>query len=225
MPRKKIVPPVTEEIEQPIIVESKTTVTEIVPEEEVMQPVEQTSEPEVVSAEAEVEEDAGVHYVSPEGPAEELHHEEAVAEYSAPPEPVAEILVSDKPRQPLMIPWWAAILGAVIIGLILDSVLAWVGNTWYWSERLLYTVSLVSIFFLCLLQAYLLAARQRMSAKEITIINLVSALLIGSLLSINRFVHLTAFWTFFNLIGQPINAIILSLAASWLGSKLFIKSH
>lgn len=225
MPRKKIVPPVTAEIEQPIIVESETTFTEVVPAEEIMEPEKEMTEPEVVTAEAEAEEDAGVHYVSPEGPAEELHQEEEVTQYSAPPEPAEEILVSEKPRQSLMIPWWAAILGAVIIGLILDSVLAWVGNTWYWSERLLYTVSLVSIFFLCLLQAYLLAIRQQMTVKQITIINLVSALLIGSLLSINRFVHLTAFWTFFNLIGQPINAIILSLAASWLGSKLFIKSH
>ncbi|MFH0873420.1 MAG: hypothetical protein V1846_01120 [Candidatus Komeilibacteria bacterium] len=219
MPRKKVIPePVVESPEeQEEISDLSQTIgdnsADLEPEaEEAAEPSEQPEETEEVR------------YISPQGIDQSLEHDLELPELKVTEvEPVEEVLVTAKPRSFFDIPWWAMVVVAVIVGLILDSGLSWIGNTWYWSERLLYTVSLILIFFLCLLVAFFEARYQKKAAKEITIINLVIAFLIGALLSINRFVYTTAFWTFFNLIGQPINALILSLAASWLGSKLFIR--
>lgn len=115
--------------------------------------------------------------------------------------------------------WWLSALLAVIVLVLLDAVLQAVGARLFWSEQLIYIVSLILFFVVTLVNAVILTKHTAIY-RNIYIINGLLALVAGIVLSVSRFVGNTAFWTFFNIFAQPVNALILSLLATWIGIKI-----
>ncbi len=129
---------------------------------------------------------------------------------------------SDRPRiSSVALPWWLMILLGTLVAVIMHWLLRWLGSGWFWSERLIYFLSLAVLLLLLIASSWLLG-RQGAHALRVYIINLSIGLLTGVVISVMLFLDHVAFWTFFNLIVQPIDAMILAALGSWLGTVLFI---
>lgn len=151
---------------------------------------------------------------------------ESVVDDSAEPlEPVVQETqvepVSNQARVSLSFPWWVMIIVGTALGVGLHWLLRWLGGGWFWSERLVYFLSLGTLFLVVIGVSWLLA-RQGAHAMRLYIINLCIGLLTGVIISILLFLQHVAFWTFFNLLVQPVDALILAAIGSWLGTLLFI---
>jgi len=89
----------------------------------------------------------------------------------------------------------------------------------FWSEQLIY-IFFLSLFFLVTLANAIILSKHTVVYRNIYIINGLLSLVAGIVFSVSRFVGNTALWTFFNIFAQPINALILSLLATWLGVRI-----
>ena len=122
------------------------------------------------------------------------------------------------------LPWWLMIILGTVVAVALHWLLRWLGSGWFWSERLVYFLSLASLLLLIVASSWLLA-RQGAHSLRVYIINLSIGLLTGVSISVMLFLDHVAFWTFFNLIVQPIDAFLLAALGSWLGIILFINKN
>jgi hypothetical protein len=121
----------------------------------------------------------------------------------------------------VVLPWWVMIIIGTAVAVGLHWILRWLGSGWFWSERLVYFLSLASLLIVVIGCSWLLG-RQNARALRVYIINVSIGLVSGVLISIMLFLQHVAFWTFFNLIVQPIDMILLAALGSWLGVILFI---
>jgi hypothetical protein len=121
----------------------------------------------------------------------------------------------------VVLPWWVMIIIGTAVAVGLHWILRWLGSGWFWSERLVYFLSLASLLLVVIGCSWLLG-RQNAHALRVYIINVSIGLVSGVLISIMLFWQHVAFWTFFNLIVQPIDMVLLAALGSWLGVTLFI---
>jgi|GEM_PF-6927718 len=174
---------------------------------------------ETSSAEVSLDVASEIKYLDPE-----LESVMDQAEEVAQPVTEEELREPDLPRRKIMalaIPWWLMIIIGTMLGVGLHWTLRGLGNSWFWSERLVYFLSLASLLLLIILSSWLLA-RQEADALRIYIINMSIGLLAGIIISVMLFLDHVVFWTFFNLIVQPLNALLLATLGSWLGVILFV---
>ncbi len=176
--------------------------------------LENTEEQEETSVDASSE----IHYLDPEV--------ESVVDDAAEP---LELVVSSSASEVVtrsrsigvVLPWWVMIIIGTAVAVGLHWMLRWLGSGWFWSERLVYFLSLASLLVVIIGSSWLLG-RQNARALRVYIINVSIGLVSGVLISIMLFLQHVAFWTFFNLIVQPIDTVLLAALGSWLGVTLFI---
>ena len=137
------------------------------------------------------------------------------------------VLVSNTPRVSRMrlplvkLPWWLIILIGTALVSVFEIVIFNLGQNGFWSLRLIYTISLIWLLIVAVIFTVYIVRFCGLTHKHAYIINGLIAVFSGLIAAIAQFVNQIAFWTFFNLIAQPINALILGVLGVWIALKIF----
>lgn len=137
---------------------------------------------------------------------------------------IEEEIIPLRTKRIWQLPRWLATLIVMVVLIGWNTVLSFIGVHWFWSEQLLYWLSLIGFFLINSAFIFLAVNRMQFSPRTSVMINLLATCIAAVALSVTKFMDHSVFWTFFNLITQPINAIALSLIASWLSLRLITKN-
>ena len=111
-------------------------------------------------------------------------------------------------------------LGAIAVVVAVDYVVSSVGRDFFWSPQLIYLASFFARFISFIILAQLFRRSVRDNAQTLTIVFGWLGVLSGLILACIRFITTTAFWTFLNLIVEPIDSMLLALIASYIVYQL-----
>ena len=111
-------------------------------------------------------------------------------------------------------------LGAIAIVVAVDYVVASVGRDFFWSPRSIYLASFFLRFISFVILAQLFRRSVRDNAQTLSIVFGWVGLLSGLILACIRCITTTAFWTFLNIIVEPIDSMLLALIASYIVYQL-----
>ncbi len=173
------------------------------------------------------ETDSPVAYIEADRLVADLPEDEVETVESSEREAVVSYIPGDdnNNKKRLELPRWLLLLIILAILIGWNFLIEWAGQTWFWSEQLMYWLSLAGTFTIIFLFMLWGLRSQVMPARSLMLVGLLGTLVAAIVLSIMKFINVSVFWTFFNLITQPLNALALSLLAMWLAFKLSSRSE
>ena len=115
--------------------------------------------------------------------------------------------------------YYALVLVAFII--LIDYSIVLLGSKLFWTVRSMYALSLVARAVILIIAHFLW--RRRAFGENQHALFIISAwigFVSGMVLAASRFIGAASFWTFLNLLAEPINSILLALFASFIVYQL-----